>query len=69
MANTFVNSTLVSKDAAIHFKNMNTFLVSGNMQYSPMWRNGQYDAGDSISVRLDNQFQVKRGDTVRLQGS
>ena len=66
MSNTFVASTLVSKDAAVHFKNFNTFISTGQMTFSEMWQNGQYDAGDSISVRLDNQFQVKRGDTVTV---
>lgn len=66
MANSFVTSSLISKEAAIHWKNMDTFLATANRRYSGMWANGTYDAGDTINIRLDNQFEVKRGDTVTV---
>lgn len=66
MANSFVTSRLISKDAAIYFKNMDTFMATGNRAYQGMWSNGQYDAGDTINIRLDNQFEVKRGDAVTV---
>ena len=66
MANSFVNSSLISKDAAIYFKNMDTFMATGNRAYQGMWSNGMYDAGDTISIRLDNQFEVKQGDVVTV---
>lgn len=66
MANSFVTSSLISKDAAIYFKNMDTFMATGNRSMTGMWSNGTYDAGDTINVRLDNQFEVKTGDTVTV---
>ena len=64
MANNFITSDLISKEAAIHWKNMDTFLATSNRRYSQMWGGNTYDPGDTINIRLDNQFEVKRGDTV-----
>lgn len=64
MSNNFVTSDLISKEAAIHWANMDTFLATANRSYSEMWSNGTFDAGQTINIRLDNQFEVKRGDSV-----
>lgn len=64
MANTFINSTLLSKEAAVEFELANTFFATANRKYETMYTDATYDAGDTINLRLDNQFLVKRGDTV-----
>ena len=41
-------------------------MATGNRALTGMWSNGTYDAGDTVNVRLDNQFEVKQGDTVTV---
>jgi hypothetical protein len=64
MANTFINSTLLSKEAAVEFELNNTFIATANRKYDGLFTDQTYDAGDTVNIRLDNQFLVKRGDTV-----
>lgn len=64
MANTFINSTLLSKEAAVEFELNNTFLSTANRKFDGLFTDQTYDAGDTVNLRLDNQYLVKRGDTV-----
>lgn len=64
MANTLINSTLLSKEAAVEFRLNNTFLATANRKYDTMYSDSTYDAGATVNIRLDNQFIVKRGETV-----
>jgi len=64
MANTLINSTLLSKQAAAYFKLNNTFIATANRQYDGMFSDNTYDAGQTINIRLDNQHIVQRGDAV-----
>lgn len=64
MANEFITSELISKDAAVEFKNNLTFIATANRQYEGMWSNGTYDAGRSVDIRMDNVIKIQRGDTV-----
>lgn len=64
MANTLINSTLLSKKAAVEFQLNNTFLATANRKYDTMYSDSTYDSGATVNIRLDNQFIVKRGETV-----
>ena len=64
MANTLINSTLLSKEAAVEFELNNTFIATANRKYDGLYTDQTYDPGDTVNIRLDNQFIVKRGDTV-----
>jgi hypothetical protein len=64
MANTLINSTLLSKEAAVEFRLNNTFLATANRKYDTMYTDATYESGDTVNIRLDNQFIVKRGETV-----
>lgn len=64
MANAFINSTLLSKEAAVEFELNNTFIATANRKYEGLFTDQTYDSGDTVNIRLDNQFLVKRGDTV-----
>lgn len=64
MANQFINSDLLSKEAAVEFRLANTFFATANRKYEGMFSDNTYDPGKSVDIRLDNQYLVKRGDTV-----
>lgn len=64
MANTFINSTLLSKAAAVEFELNNTFIATANRKFEGLFTDQTYDSGDTVNIRLDNQYLVKRGDTV-----
>jgi len=64
MANSFINSDLLSKEAAAHFTLNNTFYGTANHSYDGMFTDRTYDAGDTINIRLSNFGKVQRGDTV-----
>jgi hypothetical protein len=64
MANTLINSTLLSKQSAAYFKTNNTFIATANRQYDGIFRDNTYDAGQTINIRLDNQHKVQRGNSV-----
>lgn len=64
MANTLINSTLLSKEAAARFRLFNTFYATANHNYDSMFTDRTYDAGDTVNIRLRNFGKVQRGDTV-----
>ena len=64
MANTFINSTLLSKEAAAHFRLNNTFYGTANHAYDGMFTDRTYDPGDTVNIRLRNFGKVQRGNTV-----
>lgn len=64
MANTYINSTLLSKEAAVEFELNNTFIATANRKFDGLYTDQTYDPGNTVNIRLDNQFIVKRGDTV-----
>lgn len=64
MANTLITSTLLSKEAAAHFRLNNTFYGTANHNYDGMFTDRTYDAGDTVNIRLRNFGKVKRGNTV-----
>ncbi len=64
MANSFINSTLLSKEAAAHFILNNTFFHTANHSYDGMFTDRTYDAGDTVNIRLKNFGKVQRGNTV-----
>ena len=64
MANTFLTSSLISKEAAALFRVHNSFLATGNRRYEGMFNENTYKPGDTINVRLDNFFEGQRGDSV-----
>lgn len=64
MANTLITSSLLSKEAAAHFRLFNTFYATANHNYDSMFNDRTYDAGDTVNIRLRNFGKVQRGDSV-----
>lgn len=64
MANTYLTSNLISKEAAALFSVFNSFIATGNKQYEGMYSNAFYKPGDTINARLANFYTVQRGDSV-----
>lgn len=67
MANTYLTSDLLAKEAAAYFEVTNTFIKTGNRKYEGMYTQQTYTPGETINVRLDNRYKVQRGDTVVAQ--
>lgn len=64
MANVYISSTLLSKEAAARFRLQNSFYATANHTYDSMFTDRTYDSGDTVNIRLRNFGQVKRGNTV-----
>lgn len=68
MSNSFLNSTLISKEAVAIFKSFNSFIAAGYKgDYSQMFNGKDYKPGDTVNVRLDNYFIGQRGDSVTAE--
>jgi len=64
MANTYINSELLSKSAVAHFRLNNTFFGTANHAYDGMFIDKTYDPGNTVNLRLKNFGKVQRGNTV-----
>lgn len=68
MANSFVSADtlgLIGKEAAYEWKNNNSFLNAAVRDYDNMYAdNVVYNPGDTIQVRLPNNFLTQEGNTV-----
>lgn len=67
MANQYLNSQLISKEAVAIFKALNSFVSTGYRKYENMFNENTYKAGDTINVRLDNFYVGARGDSVTAE--
>jgi len=67
MANSFLTSNLISKEAVAIFKALNSFIGTGYRKYENMFNDNTYKSGDTINVRLDNFYVGARGDTVTAE--
>lgn len=68
MANEFLSAEglgLIGKEAAYEWKNNNTFLATATRDYDRMYdANAYYNPGETIYVRLPNNYLTQEGDTV-----
>lgn len=68
MANEFLSAEalgLIGREAAYEWKNNNTFLATATRDYDKMYdANVYYNPGETIYVRLPNNFLTQEGDTV-----
>lgn len=64
MANSYLTSNLISKEAVAIFKVFNSFLNTAYRKYEGMFNAQTYAPGDTVNVRLDNFFIGQRGDSV-----
>ena len=67
MANTYLTSNLISKEAVALFKVFNSFITTGYRKYEGMYSDQTYKSGDTINVRLDNFYEGERGDSVTAE--
>jgi len=71
MTNTFItaeNLGLIGREAAYEFKNNQTFLATATHTYDHMYdKNTYYNPGDTVQVRLPNNYLTQEGDTVTVQ--
>jgi len=67
MANTYLNSSLISKQAAAIFKAENSFLATAHDKYENMFNDNTYKSGDTVNVRKDNFFEGQRGDVATAE--
>ena len=64
MANSFITSSLIAPRAQVAFKMANTSLREAAANYQKLYNNQTFETGNTVNVRLDNQFEVQRGDSV-----
>lgn len=64
MANTYLTSDLIASEAVALLQSINSLIRLGNRRYEGMLVAKQYAPGNTISLRLDNFYQVQRGDAV-----
>jgi len=68
MANEFLSAEglgLIGRDAAYEWKNNNTFLATATRDYDRMYdANAYYNPGETIYVRLPNNYLTQEGDSV-----
>jgi len=68
MANEFLSAEglgLIGRDAAYEWKNNNTFLATATRDYDRMYdANAYYNPGETIYVRLPNNYLTQEGDVV-----
>jgi P22 coat protein - gene protein 5 len=65
MANSYLTSTLISKEAVAIFQTENSFMEVGYKgSYEKDFSDARYKTKDTINVRLDNFFELQRGDVV-----
>lgn len=67
MSNTYLTSSLISKEAVAIFEAENSFMVTAHHEYENMFNDNTYKSGDTINVRLDNFYVGARGDTVTAE--
>lgn len=71
MTNTFIDAKgvgLIGRDAQFEWKNNSTFLATATRTYDNMYDDNQYyNPGNTIYVRLPNNFLTQTGDTVTVQ--
>lgn len=67
VTNSFINSNLVAKMSRValaEFVMQQSFLVTGNRLLEGEFKQGYYEPGDTVNIRLQNKFTVSRGDSV-----
>lgn len=67
MANSYLTSNLISKEAVALFKIFNSFIATGYRKYENMFSDSTYKSGDTINVRLDNFYIGARGDAIAAE--
>lgn len=64
MANTYLTSDLLAKEACAQVVAASTFLMTGNKKYEGLYTQQAFTKGDTINMPLDNRYKVQRGDSV-----
>lgn len=68
MAQTLLNSDMIAKAALMHLKNALGFTRGVNRQYDNSFANKGAQIGNSINIRLPQNFEVSDGKIAQLQG-
>jgi hypothetical protein len=67
MANTYLTSDLLAKEAAAQVAVASTFTQTGNKKYQDLYTQRYFTSGDTINMPLDNRYKIQRGDSVTAQ--
>lgn len=68
MANTYLNSSLISKEAVAIFETENSVISTAYKgDYENMFSDAKYKTGDTINLREDNFYTSSRGDSITAQ--
>lgn len=67
MANTYLTSNLISREAVAIFKSLTSVIATGYRDYESMFSNKPYASGETINIRQDNFYIGSRGDTVSAE--
>lgn len=64
MANSYITSDLIAPRAQVYFELENTLLREAASDYQGLYKNGTYEPGDTVNIRLENHIESGRGDTA-----
>lgn len=64
MANQYLTSALIAPEAVAILQSINSLIRLGNRKWEGMFIAKNYAPGDTINLRLDNYYNVQRGDVV-----
>lgn len=67
MANTYLTSNLIAPRAVAILRSINSFIRLGNRRWENMLIARDYAPGETINLRLDNFYNVQRGQSVVAQ--
>lgn len=67
MANSFLTIDMITREAIRLFRNTNAFIQNIDSQYDDMFAVSGAKIGDSVRIRLPNDYKVSRGPNIDVQ--
>ena len=67
MANSLLTIDMITREAVRLWKNSNAFIQNVDMQYDDSFAVGGAKIGDSLRIRLPNDFTVATGPALQVQ--
>lgn len=69
MANTLLTIDMITREAVRLFKNTNLFIMNIDTQYDPAFAVDGAKIGQSLRIRLPNDYTVRHGPAMQIQGT
>src|SRR5258708_18213170 len=69
MANTYLTIDMITAEAVMLFKNSNLFIMNMDTQYDPAFAVDGAKIGNTLRIRLPNDYVVRDGPAMQLQNT